>query len=153
MSARNILRARPLLIPVGTGRDTRDAQEAVGRVLSRPAKSEAGTGRDNDKILSNVPTCPDLVPTKVGTLKAAESLDVPTVPTCSDPKQQRARRSEELNREPQAGDSAKRRFDPDAELRVIAEDLLVGRRGLRWAAAEMHLSPEAVRRLLAGRRL
>ena len=42
----------------------------------------------------HVPTCPDHVPTKVGTLKAAETLSVPTVPTCSDRKQQAARQFE-----------------------------------------------------------
>ncbi len=162
MSARNILQARSLLIPVGTSRDGRDAQEPVGVVLSRPAKIEVGTLGTKDRILSNVPTCPDLVPTPVGTLEAAESLDVPSVPSCPDQKQHEARQSDDLNREPWADDPAEwcnwapeaaPRFDPDAELRIIVEDLLAERLRLKQVAAAMHITPEAVRRLMAGGKL
>ena len=45
------------------------------------------------------------------------------------------------------------RFDPDAELRIIAEDLLAERLKLKQVAAVMHITPEAVRRLLTGGRL
>ena len=119
MSARDIL-ARALPIPVGTVGTLGTAAETLGVPCPDLQNSKSGQSGQNlpehhgqpwaddpgemhnwidapeneSRRNPHVPTCPDHVPIEAGALEAAETLDVPTVPTCSDPKQQAARQFE-----------------------------------------------------------
>jgi hypothetical protein len=65
-------------------RDTRDIKANSGFEVSRPLEPEVGTVGTPGTNAEACPECPDLVPTQVGTLKPAETLAVPSVPTCPD---------------------------------------------------------------------
>jgi hypothetical protein len=144
MSARDIL-ARALPISVGTVGTVGTAAETLAFQCSdlpnpKSEQSEHDLPEhrdlpwaDDQAELHNwlgVPTCSDPVPTPVGTPEAAQVLTVPTAPTCSDRKWQGTR------------------FD--AELRIIAEDLLAEGLTLKPITATMRLEPATVRALMAG---